>query len=117
MPRHGTPLEAGYAVELGGAVAVGVVVAGRLHPALLDVLGESLDVALGRHVLGLEALPEEGRNRDRGEDADDQHDHQHFDQREPTRIAHAREEGLCHGTPVIGTRGAYLSYGRPLAPA
>jgi hypothetical protein len=45
------------------------------------------DERLGGRVAGPGALPEEGRQRDRGEDAHDQDHDQQLDEREPVLIA------------------------------
>src|SRR5262249_41662310 len=72
-----------------GPVVVVVVVGG-------DGLGGGLSCPYGRLGVGIArllALVEEGGNRDRGEEAQDQHDHEHLDQRESVVADHCQSIG------------------------
>src|SRR5947209_18184069 len=60
--------------------ALGVVLLGR--EARLDLRDEVARIRLRRGILALLLLTEEGRQGDRGENADDQHDNEELDERE-----------------------------------
>src|SRR5262249_31009164 len=79
----------------------------RVGVARLDLRDGVPRVRLGRRVLRLLLLTEEARQRDRGEDADDQDDDEQLDQREALLVANGR----LHGDPVVGRSTQNLSTG------